>query len=65
MAYDGTQIWVANHNNYSVTELDATTGLRVIRGPGYGFDEPTAISSDGTDVWVADPGDQSITEFPA
>jgi DNA-binding beta-propeller fold protein YncE len=50
-----------------VTELDAATGTLVqnIKGSGYGFNHPAAISSDGTHVWVANEHGSSVTELDA
>ncbi len=66
---DGTNVWVTNIGDNSVTELSASGGisgtLYTISGSGCGFDDPGAISSDGTNVWVANFGDNSVTELSA
>ena len=58
---------MANPLGNSVTELSAATGalVKVIRGPGYGFDGPSAITSDGTDIWVANLLGNPVTELSA
>ena len=60
---DGTHVWVANYNDDTVTELNASTGALVNTIPvGSG---PVAVSSDGTHVWVANATDDSVTELDA
>ena len=61
-----TDVWVANLEGNSVTELSASTGnlVRVISGSSYGFNRPTAISLGGAHVWVVNPLTFSVTEFP-
>ena len=51
---DGTHVWVANYNDNTVTELDASTGS-VVQTIGVG-NEPDGVSSDGTHVWVTNAG---------
>jgi hypothetical protein len=64
---DGTDVWVANLNGNSVTELDASTGalVKVIDATKDKFDGPSAISSDRTHVWVANEYSNSVTELNA
>lgn len=52
VATDGSDVWVANEYDTSVTELSARTGVlvRVISGSAYGFYGPISIATDGTDV---------------
>jgi DNA-binding beta-propeller fold protein YncE len=62
---DGTDVWVANMGG--LTELNAATGapIRVVTGPSYEFDDPSAIAADGAHLWVANSGADSVTELPA
>jgi hypothetical protein len=41
----------ANGAGHNVTELSASTGVRVISGSQYDFDGTLSVSSDGTHVW--------------
>ena len=47
---DGAHVWVANYNDGTVSEIDASTGMVVNTIPV--GSEPSAVSSDGTHVWV-------------
>ena len=60
-------LFVANYNDASVTEMDASTGalVKVVSGPKYHFDEPGAIALMGTDLFVANYGSAKITEVDA
>ena len=58
---DGTHVWVANCNDNTVTELNASTGS-VVQTIGVGSD-PDGVSSDGTHVWVANAVDNTVTEI--
>lgn len=51
-------VWVAESDAHGVVEIDPSTGavLRVVAGPAYGFDGPTAIAVAGGNVWVASAG---------
>ena len=64
---DGTDVWVTNPGNNSVTEFSASTGalVQVISGSQYDFSDPTAILSDGTHVWVTNYDGNSVTELSA
>ena len=50
-----------------MTELNAATGalVKVLKGPSYGFNDPSAVASDGTHVWVTNYGGTSVTELDA
>ena len=47
---DGTNVWVTNPGNNTVSEFSASTGdvVQILSGSQYHFDQPTAIASDGT-----------------
>jgi hypothetical protein len=54
VAFDGSNIWVANHDGNSVTKLLASTGAVVgTYGVGSG---PVSVAFDGTNIWVANYG---------
>jgi hypothetical protein len=54
LAYDGTDIWVANFQGNSLTEVDALSGrwVRTADGGAFGFDEPVQVVVVGARVWV-------------
>ena len=54
---------MANDNDNTVTELDASTGA-VVQTIGVGS-YPYAVSSDGTHVWVTNVFDNTVTELDA
>jgi DNA-binding beta-propeller fold protein YncE len=64
---DGTDVWVANFDDATVTELDASDGSIVQTIPCEGV--PDGISSDGTHVWTSNLGsgvicsDGTVTEL--
>ncbi len=60
---DGTHVWVANRNEATVSEIDASSGT-VIRTIPVGI-EPTGVSSDGTHVWVTNFNDDTVSEIDA
>ena len=67
LAYDGTDVWVANHVSDSATEVNADSGqwVRTADGGTFGFSEPTQVVIAGSREWVTNfglPG--SLTELP-
>jgi hypothetical protein len=67
VALVGSDLFVANGNNKSVTEVKASDGSYVttISGKHFGFDTPTAIAAVGSDLFVANYANNSVTEFGA
>jgi hypothetical protein len=67
VALVGSNLFVANGNNKSVTEVKASDGSYVttISGKHFGFDAPTAITAVGGDLFVANSANDSVTEFKA
>jgi DNA-binding beta-propeller fold protein YncE len=67
VALVGSNLFVANGDNKSVTEVKASDGTYVttISGKHFGFDAPTAITGVGSDLFVANSGNDSVTEFSA
>jgi hypothetical protein len=66
MVLSGTDLFVANEADQSVTELNASTGalVRVLSAPKYEFDGPVALALRGDDLFVANIGSDSLTEVP-
>src|SRR5258708_29847760 len=62
LAFDGTNIWVANSGNNSVTEVKASDGgfVRNLSGSSFFFDVPVAIAIANNDVWVVNRGISGI-----
>ncbi len=60
---DGTDTWVTNNTDDTVTELNSATSSLVQTIPVGG--DPSAISSDGTHVWIINASNQSITVLNA
>jgi hypothetical protein len=62
---DGPDLFVANADGNSLTELDAQTGalVRVLAGPQYHLSDPGALAVDGADLFVTGPG--GVTELNA
>jgi DNA-binding beta-propeller fold protein YncE len=62
---DGTDVWVTNSGNNSVTEINESTRaiVQTLSSSNYDFDTPSAIASDGTNIWVANRGNNSVTEL--
>lgn len=56
VAFDGSHIWVTNHNSDNVTELNASDGSTV-QTVSVGTPQlpggPMAAAFDGANVWVA------------
>jgi len=63
IAFDGTNIWVANEGGNSVSKLLASTGSVVGTYP-VGAD-PIAITFDGGNIWVANLGSDTVTKLLA
>jgi hypothetical protein len=67
VAMVGSDLFVTNESNNSVTEVTATDGSYVatISGKRYDFDTPAAIVAVGNDLFVANSAGNSVTEFKA
>ena len=63
LAFDGTNMWVANSFGNSVTEFNGATGstLQTWSDPSYGFNDPSSIVYDGQDIWVVNAYGSSPT----
>ena len=63
VAFDGSNIWVANISSGNVTKLLASTGAVVgIYSVGT---NPYILAFDGTNVWVTNYGSNTVTKIPA
>lgn len=60
VAFDGTHVWVANHNDRSVSRIDPATGTRVDYLIGGG---PYGVAFDGTYIWVANNWDDTVSRI--
>ena len=63
VAFDGTNIWVANYHDSTVTKLLAATG-RVV-GTYAAGSGPLGIAFDGANIWVASYLDGGVTKLLA
>ncbi len=63
IAFDGTNIWVANYNSNSVTKLNASDGSTV--GTYTVGSYPECVAFDGTNIWVANSNSNTVTKLKA
>jgi DNA-binding beta-propeller fold protein YncE len=61
IAFDGTNIWVANQSNSTVTEVRVSDGglLGVVRAGAF----PQGIAFDGVNIWVADENANMVSKL--
>jgi DNA-binding beta-propeller fold protein YncE len=62
LAYDGTNMWVANNGSNTITRYLATTGAAVGSAITVGT-QPIALAFDGTNMWVANYGSNTIARY--
>ena len=63
IAFDGTNMWVADYGSNNVTELQASTGGVLGTFPvGAG---PDGVFFDGTNIWVANTSGNTVTKLSA
>ena len=61
MSSDGTHVWVTNHCDDTVSEIEASSGTVIDTIPvGSG---PVGVSSDGTHVWVTNDAEDTVSEI--
>ena len=61
MAFDGTNIWVANNAGNTVQKINPATGAVLKQFPvGAG---PSAVAFDGTSIWVANAGSNNVQKI--
>jgi len=63
IAFDGTNLWVANEGADTVTKLRSSDGSLVGTYPVGA--KPVAIAYDGASVWVANSGSDNVTRLRA
>ena len=61
MSSDGTDVWVTNATDGTVSEIDAASGTVVNTIPV--GNAPLGVSSDGTHVWVANEESGTVSEI--
>jgi YVTN family beta-propeller protein len=59
-AFDGTNIWVTNVGDNTLSKIVVATGA--VSTPTTGLNEPGGIAFDGTNLWVADYGNNTVSE---
>ena len=62
---DGTNIWIANGADATVTALTGATGAPIAGSPFAVGTTPAGICFDGTNVWIANSGSADVTELVA
>src|SRR5260370_34355388 len=61
VAFDGTNIWVANYSDNSVSKLLASTGAAL--GKFSVGTSPIAVAFDGTNIWVANDFSRTVSKL--
>ena len=63
VAFDGTNIWVTNRFDGTVTRINAATAV-VVGGPITVGDSPVGVAFDGTNIWVTNDFDGTVSKIP-
>jgi YVTN family beta-propeller protein len=63
MAFDGTNIWVANYGTNTVSKLKPNDGTVAGTFPVGG--NPIGVAFDGANIWVANAGGNMVTKLRA
>jgi YVTN family beta-propeller protein len=58
-AFDGTNIWVTNFTDGTLSKIVVATGA--VSTPTTGLSQPVGIAFDGTNLWVANSGNNNNT----
>ena len=61
LAFDGSNIWVANHNSNSVMKINPVTGA--VGSPITVDTNPYALAFDGSNIWVANYGSNNVMKI--
>jgi DNA-binding beta-propeller fold protein YncE len=60
IAFDGTNLWVANNSSNNVTKLSPAGAVLGTYAAG---SEPFGIAFDGANIWVANEGGNSVSKL--
>ena len=63
MSSDGTNVWLANAGEDTVSEIEASSGTVIHTIPVGSY--PRGVSSDGTNVWVGNNDENTVSEIEA
>lgn len=63
VAFDGSNIWVSNHADGTVTKLRASDGENL--GTFAAGVNPSTVAFDGANIWVANYGSNTVTKLRA
>jgi hypothetical protein len=63
VAFDGANIWVANHTSNSITKLQANDGT--VLGTFAAGNGPQVAAFDGANIWIADYLGNNVTKLRA
>jgi YVTN family beta-propeller protein len=62
VAFDGTNIWVTNGFDGTVSKIDAVTGM--VADTITVGNSPSAVAFDGTNIWVTNDVDGTVSKIP-
>jgi YVTN family beta-propeller protein len=65
VAFDGSNIWVANNAANSLKKVNPATGAVLLTVALPANAHPSALAFDGTNIWVADTGINKVTKVTA
>ena len=60
VAFDGTNIWVANGGSNTVSKINRVTGAKTDYATGT---SPTEVAFDGANIWVANFGSNTVSKI--
>jgi YVTN family beta-propeller protein len=61
VGFDGSNIWVANDGDDTVSKIDVSTNT-VTATVAVG-DYPRGVAFDGSNIWVANDGDDAVSKI--
>jgi hypothetical protein len=62
IAFDGVNVWFADHGANDVVEMQASTGTVI---GTFSVPDPAGVVFDGTNIWVANPQIGTVTKLLA
>ncbi len=65
IAFDGTNMWVANWGDNNVSVINAFTGQPAIFSPVNVGNGPQSVAFDGTNMWVTNEGSNNVSTINA